>query len=132
MNFLSGRLEDGSFVSEMGRVPLSPELLACLREPLPSEVRLGIRPEDICLYPPSSSEVNILAGRVIVREPIGSDVFLTLQTEDGPLKLRADPDCSLDRGDPVQFRFRADRLHESIEAWLRDHGVEWIDPPPWA
>jgi len=30
------------------------------------------------------------------------------------------------------YRFRDDRLHERIEEWLRDHGVEWIDPPPWA
>jgi hypothetical protein len=39
------------------------------------------------------------------------------------------------RSHPVEreawFAFRADRLHELIESWLDEAGIEPIDPPPW-
>jgi len=29
------------------------------------------------------------------------------------------------------FLFRSDRIHETIESWLRDNGVKPSGPPPW-
>ena len=39
------------------------------------------------------------------------------------------------RARPVEreawFAYRADRLHELIESWLSEVGIEPMDPPPW-
>jgi hypothetical protein len=61
--------------------------------------------------------------------------------------LRGKLQAALDEPDPLEamgevwrhhpdereawFAFRADRLHELIEGWLDDAGIEPIDPPPW-
>lgn len=52
----------------------------------------------------------------------------------------------LDREDPDAFRdalrphaevrdrwflYRSERLHEAIDAWLGEHGVQIVEPPPW-
>ena len=29
------------------------------------------------------------------------------------------------------YLYRADRLHDRIEEWLQDNGIDPIDPPPW-
>ena len=48
---------------------------------------------------------------MLVREPIGSDLFLTVDLSGEALKLRTDPALALDRGDPVRFRFNPAKLH---------------------
>jgi multiple sugar transport system ATP-binding protein len=112
MNFFTGRLEGGQFVSPALRTALTPGTVARLRASAPAEVKLGVRPEDVSLAPGGAAENGIcIEGRVSVREPVGSDVFLTVEVNGEVLKLRAEPDCPLDRGDTVRFRFNAGRLH---------------------
>jgi ABC-type sugar transport system ATPase subunit len=107
MNFFSGRMENGRFCSPAFQVPLPDELRARLRPGAPAEARLGVRPEDVAL---AEGEDGV-AGRVSVREPVGSDVFLTIETGGETLKLRAAPDCPHRRGDAVSFRFNGARMH---------------------
>ncbi|MFN3653631.1 MAG: ABC transporter ATP-binding protein [Armatimonadota bacterium] len=110
MNFVSGELADAAFVAPGIRVPLS----QAVRERLgsPEKVRLGIRPEDVQLAGAEGPTTDPwIDGRVTVREPVGSDVFLTVTVEGETLRLRADPDCRLDRGDTARFRFRPEKLH---------------------
>jgi hypothetical protein len=29
------------------------------------------------------------------------------------------------------FLYRSDRVHDRIEAWLTEHEIDYVDPPPW-
>ena len=44
-------------------------------------------------------------------EPVGSDVYVTVELNGETLKLRAPADCPLDRGDAARFRFHPGRIH---------------------
>jgi ABC-type sugar transport system ATPase subunit len=105
MNLFDGRIEDGCFVGTVGRVALGPDVAA----PAGSLVTLGARAEDITLA--AENEPDALSGRVLVREPVGSDVFLTLESGGEKLVLRAPPDCPHNRGDAVRWRINAARAH---------------------
>ncbi|HEU4754637.1 MAG TPA: ABC transporter ATP-binding protein [Armatimonadota bacterium] len=109
MNLFRGRLEEGGFVGAAFRAPLPAELPARLRPGAGPEVNLGARAEDIAVS--GADEPGAVAGRVLVREPVGSDVFLTLDVNGERLVLRAAPDCPADRGETVHFRLNAGRIH---------------------
>jgi multiple sugar transport system ATP-binding protein len=115
MNFLTGRLERAVFVSPGLRISLPPGVVGRLPSAVPPEVRLGVRPEDVELVAGGShggaGPGDALDARVAVREPVGSDVFLTLEVGGAALKLRAAPDCPSDRGDAVRVRFKGNRVH---------------------
>ena len=36
-----------------------------------------------------------------------------------------------DEARDVWYLYRSDRLHEFMQAWLDEHGITPIDPPPW-
>ncbi|HTE20046.1 MAG TPA: ABC transporter ATP-binding protein, partial [Armatimonadota bacterium] len=108
MNLFTGRLQNSTFRGAAFQVELSLETLADIRPDVPGVVRLGIRPEDIYL---ADAVDNAIAGFVVVREPVGSDVFLTVEGAGELLRLRLGPECRHDRGDPVLVRFDTRRVH---------------------
>ena len=73
-----------------------------------AEVQLGVRPEDIDVLPddPPSAHAN-----VVVREPLGSDLFLTLELNGTTFKARTHPDSRIDRGDRIPVRFIPTKVH---------------------
>jgi multiple sugar transport system ATP-binding protein len=109
MNMFGGRLEEGAFVANGLRVPVAPALRERLALNGTQEARLGVRPEDVMLA--AEGEPACGAGIVLVREPVGSDVFLTIQTEEHVCRVRAPADCLHDRGQGVRYRFNDSRLH---------------------
>ena len=110
MNFFTGSLEERNdgwwFVSPVLEQALPADIAIASNGP--SKVRLGIRPEDIEV---TKGGTDALEGKVLVREPVGSDLFLTVDLSGEALKLRTDPALALDRGDPVRFRFNPAKLH---------------------
>ena len=57
------------------------------------------------------SESPTAQANVVVREPLGSDLFLTLELEGVTFKARTHPDARMDRGDNVPIRFRPTKVH---------------------
>ena len=72
------------------------------------EVRLGIRPEDIEVIPDEAPTAHAV---VVVREPLGSDLYLTMEMYGTTFKARTRPDVSADRGTHVPVRFVPDKVH---------------------
>ena len=113
MNFFDGQLQNGGgdqwrvkgqgYTCEFAPVPTQR-----LIENASAEVQLGVRPEDIEVLPSESPTAQV---NVVVREPLGSDLFLTLELEGVTFKARTHPDARIDRGDSVPIRFKANKIH---------------------
>ena len=112
MNFFQGQLnnknekwqiEGAGFVCE-----LASEIADRLLSNAPSEVSLGIRPEDIDVSPINAPTAY---AKVVVREPLGSDLFLTLDLNSVTFKSRTRSSVGFDRGDSIPIYFNPTELH---------------------
>jgi multiple sugar transport system ATP-binding protein len=69
---------------------------------------LGVRPEDIRLVPPGE---GVLQGRVQLLEPVGSDLYLTIEAVGTTIHVRTAPDTAVSQGDNVGISFVPARSH---------------------
>jgi multiple sugar transport system ATP-binding protein len=118
MNLIDGALEavagDGwRFRGDNVDVPLSPEVLNPpeLEHEIEAsgDVRLGLRPEHVRLG--SAGEPGGIPGRIEFLEPVGSDLYLTVEAGGTTVQVRTDPDAPVQRGDNVSLQFEATRVH---------------------
>ena len=89
------------------------------------EVYLGVRAEDIGVGAgPSSGRStgeapdfvsdhsrSVARASVVVREPMGSDLYLTVDVGGNNVKVRTRPDVRFDRGDTVDLSFDPEKIH---------------------
>ena len=112
MNFFDGQLQNGGdqwlVKGEGYTCEVAPGQTQRLVENASAEVQLGVRPEDIEVLPGESPTAQ---ANVVVREPLGSDLFLTLELEGVTFKARTHPDARIDRGDIVPIRFQPTKVH---------------------
>ena len=112
MNFFDGQLQNGGdqwLIKGEGYIcEFTPAPTQRLTENASANVQIGVRPEDIEVLP---SESPTAQATVVVREPLGSDLFLTLELEGVTFKARTHPDARMDRGDRVPIRFRSTKVH---------------------
>jgi multiple sugar transport system ATP-binding protein len=117
MNLISGRLEaDGSawrFLGENIDVPLPAEAVGTPAAEhaveRTGEVKFGLRPEHFRVGPPG--QAGGISGRVEFLEPVGSDLFLTVEAGGTLIQVRTDPDAPLKPGDNVSLLFDGGRAH---------------------
>ena len=100
MNFLDIR-------SEGGRITCGESVIGTAA-PAPGAVRLGIRPEHVGLAAAGAGEMR---GTVTLRETLGGDAYLYVQTAAGQVVVRAEGDTTLDHGSEVGLSFPANRVH---------------------
>ncbi len=112
MNFLEGRLEaqDGNFgfVWAGGTVPCLHR--SSLEETVGQPIILGIRPECVTVGCESDGLTGVPAT-VYIEEPMGSDLYLTLEAGGVRFKARTSPDVQLGAGAVVRVRFDPAKLH---------------------
>ena len=112
MNFFDGQLRNGGdqwLVTGGGYTcEFTPGQTQRLIENASAEIQLGVRPENIEVLPTESPTAQ---ATVVVREPLGSDLFLTLELEGVTFKARTHPDARIDRGDIVPIRFQPTKVH---------------------
>ena len=112
MNFFDGRLQNGGdqwlIRGEGYTCEFTPGQTQRLIKNASAEVQLGVRPEDIEILPSKSPTAH---ATVVVREPLGSDLFLTLELKGVTFKARTHPDACIDRGDSVPIRFKPTKVH---------------------
>jgi multiple sugar transport system ATP-binding protein len=90
---------------------LAAAIVSRLETRAPGRVKLGIRPEDVEVLATDTAAPDTVPATVVVREPIGSDLFLAVQLGETLAKVRTAPDRRLDRGDTVHLRLTPDRVH---------------------
>jgi multiple sugar transport system ATP-binding protein len=112
MNFIDGEVvhENGNAYFTRGalRYALPPRLAQRLQERgrTPS-VTLGVRPESIGV----SHEGPGILGSVYVEEPLGSDVFLTVEVEKSNIIVRTDPEFRANFGEQVYLTFNPQKIY---------------------
>ena len=101
MNFLPMTADQGKVLVEGKVLPA---------KALQGAVRLGIRPEHLVLRAAGEGE---LAARVHLRETLGGDAYLYVQTASGhSMVVRTDGDTSLEHGADISLDLPAHRLHQ--------------------
>ena len=117
MNLIHGALESTPsgwrFLGEDVDVPLSTDVLSSpeLEHEIEErgDVRFGLRPEHFRIGGPG--EEGGIAGAVQFLEPVGSDLYLTVEAGGTSLQVRTDPDSILKAGDNVTLQFDPWRVH---------------------
>jgi multiple sugar transport system ATP-binding protein len=74
-----------------------------------SQVKFGLRPEHFRIEQPG--EDGGIPGRVAFLEPVGSDLYLTVEAGGTSLHVRTDPDSPLQPGDNLSLLFDPSRVH---------------------
>ena len=113
MNFFDGQLRnrgDGRWqvFGDSFACEISPEGASRLAKNSPSEVQLGVRAENIEVRP---KDTPTASANVVVLEPLGSDLFLTLDLNGATFKARTHPDAEFKRGDRVDVGFHPNKIH---------------------
>ncbi|MBI5478422.1 MAG: sn-glycerol-3-phosphate ABC transporter ATP-binding protein UgpC [Deltaproteobacteria bacterium] len=121
MNFLAGSVEtDGDVVRARAPgvvVELPAAAAARLREGAGRNATLGIRPEHFLLEPDreaahgAGAATGQLQGRVDVREPMGSEVYLYVETEAGQVVVRAPAHAGVREGESLTLHVAPANLH---------------------
>ena len=113
MNSFDGELKnrgDGRWqvVGDGFACEISPDRVPRLVNNSPTEVQVGVRSENIEVRP---KETPTVLATVVVLEPLGSDLFLTLDLNGTTFKARTHPDAEFKRGDRVDVRFAPNKIH---------------------
>ncbi|MGI8972967.1 MAG: ABC transporter ATP-binding protein [Gaiella sp.] len=117
MNLIGGLLEstvDGwRFRGEDIDVALSADVISARalehEAETGGEVKLGLRPEHFRIGPPGQD--GGIAGRVQFLEPVGSDLYLTVEAGGTSIQVRTDPDSPLKQGENLSLLFHASGVH---------------------
>jgi len=112
MNFIEGQVVDSGDGPTFEAAGICVPLPALLRPSLGhgAQVVLGVRPPDIRLAGGSHTGPCVEA-RVDVREPMGSEVYLYLESQWGSLVARVGSDAAAREGDQVKLALSEDSIH---------------------
>ena len=107
MNFVEGRIDAGTFVSDSLQIPLRPDQLSGLADR--SQLTIGIRPEHIQVLPEPRD--GAIAARVYVTELMGNETFVFLSLGSNRLIARASADFSAELERRVWIEITANKIH---------------------
>jgi multiple sugar transport system ATP-binding protein len=115
MNFIDGKLKESTFVTAAFTINLPDLLVSKIQSNStdPTNITLGIRPEDIedenfTLNPDKNRTVTV---KVMVRENYGSDIFLSVQKGSIPFNARVNTDTKANVNQEVNLVFDLNRVH---------------------
>ena len=95
-----------------GALPLAGLPAACAHSrAADDELIVGLRPEDLQLQA-AAAEPGMLSIEAIVEsiEPVGNEIFLTMQAAGHTITGRVPPQALPETGRPVRLHYRAERL----------------------
>jgi multiple sugar transport system ATP-binding protein len=101
MNFVEGRIDRATFVSDSLRIPLNIQLAGPLT--------MGIRPEHIQVF--AEPHDGAIAATVYVTELMGNETFVFLSVGENRLIARAPADFRADVESKVWLRLATERAH---------------------
>ena len=115
MNFINGRLEGSSFVSESFQISLPASIVSKTKERSSdlSDIILGIRPEDIedREFALKKLDEATIQAEVLVRENYGSDIFLNTQIGTILVNARVNTSTKAIIGGTIDLVFDTDKIH---------------------
>ena len=136
MNLIGGEIvaDNGSsaFTREGYTLPISTDVMGlqpAVVAAAQGDGMLGLRPEHLDLGPPDAEGIP---GVVRFLEPVGSDLFVTVEVGDTPVQVRQPPRKVVRTGENVRLLFDPARAHifDSSERNLRSMAVaQPVDEP---
>ena len=121
INLLKGVLErsgstggDWQVVGDGFGCNVAQSMVDRIEDPLGREVYLGVRAEDIGIESETNPEPGttpVARASVVVREPMGSDLYLTVDVGGSNVKIRTRPVNRTDRGDMLDVFFDPEKIH---------------------
>ena len=110
MNFIDAKITDNAILLGTAGIPLSApgDVLASMREILGSEVRLGIRPQDVLLVS-GGDEPGLIKAEILDSYAVGRERFFDFRIDDSVLKGMDHTGASL-TGD-TRIRFPIEKVH---------------------
>jgi multiple sugar transport system ATP-binding protein len=103
MNLLAGQIEGTTVTLEAGQKVTPPTLTSTGFK----DVLLGVRPDD--LHPDSTNP--IMTGTVTLREPLGPETLIYVETPSGEIIAKADGRTPPEVGETVQLGANPENLH---------------------
>ncbi len=102
-------------------IGVAPSTIGRMEQPEGREVYLGVRAENVGIRDALSiagaasgtgtADRSVVRARVVVREPMGSDLYLTVDIGGSNVKVRTRPDSPVDRGESVDVFFDTAKIH---------------------
>ncbi|MDP8234319.1 MAG: sn-glycerol-3-phosphate ABC transporter ATP-binding protein UgpC [Candidatus Saelkia tenebricola] len=117
MNFLNGKIikKDSKFYFDSGslKVRIVDDMVAYIKDYLWKEIVFGIRPEDIYdkLFVSEAPPENIVHVNVDVVEPMGSEVYLYLNSGDSSFIAKVAGQEQVEPGQDLEVVFDMSRIH---------------------
>lgn len=113
MNFLQGAISGGQFVIGNNHVAPLGKLAESLRGYEGAAVSMGIRPEHVGLVGATDLPRgnNVLAGKVLVVEPLGAQTDLIVEVAGQTLTAKVEGQAMVSPGDHVELLVDQRRLH---------------------
>ena len=125
MNFFSGELiESGStlFKNKSMEILIPGQMLKNLNKDRGKKIVLGIRPEDFSMQVSERKEYNSIEALIEVIEPMGSENYLYLHTDDQNFIIRTAPSINAKVNDKIELYINPENIHlfdeESSEALI--------------
>jgi multiple sugar transport system ATP-binding protein len=114
MNFFSGELvENGTilFKNKSFHIQIPEKLAESLKKDVNKNIILGVRPEDFALQPSDKQNMNTLEAMVEVIEPMGSENYLYLTSDNQNFIIRTAPSTDLKINDKIQLYINLNNIH---------------------
>jgi multiple sugar transport system ATP-binding protein len=114
MNFFSGELvENGTtlFKSKSFEIQIPGQLSKNLIKEKGKKIVLGVRPEDFSMQSSEKEEYNLIEALVEVIEPMGSENYLYLRTDDQNFIIRTAPSTNVKINDQIKLYINLENIH---------------------
>ncbi|MEE9118692.1 MAG: ATP-binding cassette domain-containing protein, partial [Calditrichia bacterium] len=114
MNFFSGELvENGTtlFKSKSFEIQIPGQLSKNLIKEKGKKIILGVRPEDFSMQSSEKEEYNLIEALVEVIEPMGSENYLYLRTDDQNFIIRTAPSTNVKINDQIKLYINLENIH---------------------
>jgi len=120
MNLIAGEVTLANGASRFtapGLDQVLPQRLVAAAQRAPRrETLLGVRPESVVVRGDGGTDApprdaSWIPASVYIQEPLGSDLFLTLEVGDSHVRARTSPDLAVRAGDRVAIAFDPAKLH---------------------
>lgn len=115
MNFIQGKIEDSSFITDAFELTLPESILNKLLEQSTNlkKITLGIRPQDIedKKYAFGQTTGNTVSATVLVRENYGSDIFLSVEIKSISFNARVNTETKAHVHGEIELVFNLKKAH---------------------
>jgi len=114
MNFIPCSLTEnrGAFYLDIGadfKVEIERELVELLKNPLSSELILGVRPKDISIHLNKVKES--IEGKVYILESLGAETIVDVDSQGSIFKINTTEPGGLKPDQPVWFTFKKEKIY---------------------